>query len=131
MRNPITEDPAEQGVPFITVQMSAGYAVLSLAGEFDSCVCHLFRDELEGVRRSGIDRVVLDLNQVRFINSRALAAIIAGSRAATVRGGRLVVSCPSRFCRNIIRKIGLERLVGVFDTNELAIANLQMRPAGA
>lgn len=131
MQNPTVKDPAEQGVPFITVEMSAGYAVLSLAGEFDSCVCPLFRDKLEGVRRSGIDRIVLDLNNVRFINSRALAAIIAGSRAATGRGGQLVVSCPSRFCRNIIAKIGLERLVSVFDTNELAIAQLLMRPAGA
>lgn len=126
MHDPTLKKPAAKRPPFITVEMGAEYAVLSLAGQFDSCACQLFRARLEGVRESGIDRVVLDLDRVRFVNSRALACIVAGAKAAAASGGQLVLARPSAFCRNIIRKIGLERLVSVFDTNESAIAHLRM-----
>lgn len=131
MPDPISKDPAAKGVPFITVEMSDECAILSLAGQFDSCVCQVFRTRLDSVRRSGIDRVVLDLDRVRFVNSRALACIVAGAKAAAASGGQLVLARPSAFCRNIIRKIGLERLVAVFDTRQSALAHLRMGPTRA
>ena len=60
---------------------------------------------------------------VKFINSTALGAIIKASKALTGEGGKLVISRPSSFCRDIIEKVGLDRVVPVFDTDEEAVAS--------
>jgi hypothetical protein len=74
---------------------------------------------------------VLNLRLVKFINSTALGAIIKASKALTAEGGKLVIARPSPFCRDIIEKIGLDRVVTVFETDEEACANLSTEAPAA
>jgi len=104
----------------ITVEPSENHAILHLRGEFDTYYCPLLQEEIDGVLKSGVQNVVLNLRMVKFINSTALGAIIKASKALTSNGGKLVISRPSPFCRDIIEKVGLDRVVPVFDTDEAA-----------
>ena len=108
----------------ITVEPSENHALLHLRGEFDTYYCPMLQAEIEGVQKTGVHRMVLNLRMVKFINSTALGAIIKSSKALAAEGGRLVISRPSPFCRDIIEKVGLDRVVPVFDTDEEAAANL-------
>ncbi len=113
----------------ITVEPGESHAVLHLRGEFDTYYVPLLQDEIAALDKVGIYSVVLNLRLVKFINSTALGAILKASKALTSKGGRLVVSRPSAFCRDILQKVGLDRVVPVFDSDEDAVASLRGRHA--
>jgi anti-anti-sigma factor len=117
----------------ITVEPHDDLAVFHLRGEFDTYYCPLLQEEIDAAVKSGIRSVVLNLRMVRFINSTALGAIIKASKSLTQGGGKLVISRPSAFCRDILEKVGLDRVVAVFDSDEEALASLssgEINPAG-
>lgn len=100
----------------ITTERLAGFAILHLRGEFDSTQCSRLEQEVLGLERGGMARLALDLRMVRFINSTALGTILEAYKRLSERGGMLVIARPSRFCREILRKIGLDRVVPVLDS---------------
>lgn len=104
----------------ISVEPRDDYAILHCRGEFDTYYVPLMQAEIDALTKSGIVRVVLNLRFVKFINSTALGAMIKASKGLAAKGGRLVVSRPSSFVRDIIEKVGLDRVVGVYATDEEA-----------
>ncbi len=115
----------------ITVDPSDSHAILHLRGEFDTYYCPLLQEEIDGLRKAGVSNVVLNLRLVKFINSTALGAIIKASKALSGEGGKLVIARPSPFCRDILEKVGLDRVVPVFDTDEDAVASFATAEAPA
>jgi len=108
----------------ISVEDGDNYAVIHLRGEFDTYYCSHLQTQVEQLADGGVPHVVLNLRLVRFINSTALGAIIKASKTLAARGGKLVVAKPSPFCREIIEKIGLDRVVPVYDSDEEVVAGL-------
>jgi len=116
----------------ITVEPKDNYATLYLRGEFDTYYVPMLQQEIDALAKTGIQRIVLDLRLVKFINSTALGAIIKASKGLTERGGKLVISRPSSFCRDILEKVGLDRVVPIFDSEEnaqTALFETQTAPA--
>ena len=108
----------------INVDHQDRHAILHLRGEFDTFYVKAFQDEVESLAQGGIHCAVLNLRLVKFINSTALGAIIKASKTLTAGGGRLVISRPSPFCRGIIEKVGLDRVVPIYDSDEEAAVKL-------
>lgn len=108
----------------ITVEPRESYAVLHLRGEFDTYYVPLLQEEVDGLLKAGVTRAVLNLRLVKFINSTALGAMIKAARLLEREGGKLVISRPSKFCRDILEKVGLDRVVPIFETDEAAAAAL-------
>lgn len=106
----------------ISVEPSETHAILHLRGEFDTYYCPMLQEEVDGVVKSGVTNVVLNMRMVKFINSTALGAIIKASKALGNAGGKLAISRPSPFCKDILEKVGLDRVVPVFDSDEEAVA---------
>lgn len=104
----------------ITVEPRENYSILHLRGEFDTYYCSHLQSEIDGLLSAGVNRVVLNLRLVKFINSTALGAIIKASKLLKSNGGKLVLSRPSAFCRDIIEKVGLDRVVTIYDNDEAA-----------
>jgi len=115
----------------ISVEPSENHAILHLRGEFDTYYCPMLQEEIDGVLKSGVHNVVLNMRMVKFINSTALGAIIKASKALGVEGGKLAISRPSPFCKDILEKVGLDRVVPVFDSDEAAVAAVTSAAAEA
>ena len=115
----------------VTVEPRDHFTILHLRGEFDTFYCALLQKEVDTLIASGVNRVVLNLRLVKFINSTALGAIIKASKILGAHGGRLVISRPSVFCKDIIEKVGLDRVVPLFESDEEAGSNLRERGAAA
>jgi len=113
----------------ITAEPADDYTILHLRGEFDTFYCPLLQKEIEGLVAAGAPKVILNLRLVKFINSTALGAIIKASKVLAAEGGKLVISRPSSFCRDIMEKVGLDRVVPIHDSDEAAAAAL--RDAGS
>lgn len=104
----------------ITVEPRDSYSILHLRGEFDTFYCPKFQQEIDDLTEAGVALIVLNLRLVKFINSTALGAIIKASKQLQKRGGKLAISRPSPFCRDVMSKVGLDRVVPVFDSDEAA-----------
>ena len=115
----------------ISVEHGENYATIHLRGEFDTYYVQHLQTQVEELAEGGVPHVILNLRLVRFINSTALGAIIKASKTLAARDGRLVVSKPSPFCRDIIEKIGLDRVVPIYDSDEEAAAGLFSDGGGA
>lgn len=110
----------------ITVEPRESYAILYLAGEFDTYYVPALQAEVDGLLKANVSNAVLNLRMVKFINSTALGAMIKASKQFGDAGGRMVIAHPSKFCRDILEKVGLDRVVPIFDTDEDAAANLDV-----
>ena len=114
----------------ISVEPRDDYAILHLRGEFDTYYVPALQQEIDQLAKSGIHKAVLNLRLVRFINSTALGAVIKSSKQLSQKGGKLVISRPSTFCRDIFEKVGLDRVVPVFDSDEAATEALKTGSLG-
>ncbi|MFT5284600.1 MAG: anti-sigma B factor antagonist [Planctomycetota bacterium] len=108
----------------ITAEPRDNYTILHLRGEFDTFYCPHLHKEVESLIAAGTTRVAINLRLVKFINSTALGAIIKASKTLTAAGGKLTIARPSRFCADIIQKVGLDRVVPMFESDEAAGAAL-------
>jgi anti-sigma B factor antagonist len=94
------------------------FAILHLQGEFDGFHCARVLQEINDLATAGVTHVALNLRNVRFINSTALGAIIKASKLLKGEDGKLVVTRPSPFCREIMGKIRLDLLVPICESDE-------------
>lgn len=116
----------------ITAEPREDYTILHLRGEFDTFYCPHLQKEIDALIAAGVQNVALNLRLVKFINSTALGAIIKASKSIGTDGGRLAIARPSAFVRDIMEKVGLDRVVPIFDTDEAAGAHLvEASPAAA
>lgn len=113
----------------ITAEPRENHAILHLRGEFDTYYCPALQKEVDELMRAGVNQIVLNLRLVKFINSTALGAIIKANKALMNEGGRLTISRPSSFCKDIIEKVGLDRVVPVFGSDEDAGQSFGAEPA--
>lgn len=96
------------------------YAVLTLKGEFDTFYCPALQQEVEALVDHGISHLLLDMRLVKFVNSTALGAIIKAHKRCRAEGGELVVSQPSNFVRDVMRKVGIDKLISMYETEQEA-----------
>jgi anti-anti-sigma factor len=104
----------------INVEHREDYAILHLRGEFDTYYCRHLQEEVDALIGAGTTHAILNLRMVKFINSTALGAIIKASKAFVGQGGKMALSRPSPFCREIIEKVGLDRVVPIYEEDEEA-----------
>lgn len=96
------------------------YAILTLKGEFDTFYCPALMQEVEDLVERGVNHLVLDMRLVKFINSTALGAVIKAHKRCRAEGGELVVSQPSPFVRDVISKVGIDKLIAMHDSEQEA-----------
>lgn len=108
----------------ITVEPRDHYTILHLRGEFDTFYCKFLEREVDALVKAGSVHVALNLRLVKFINSTALGQIIKTSKLLGSHHGKLVLLRPSQFCRDIIEKVGIDRVVPIYASDEEAAAAL-------
>ncbi len=69
------------------------------------------------------DRILLDLEDVAFVDSSGLGAILDFLRTHSDAETTLKICRPARAVRSVMRMVGMHRLVPVFDTLDEALAS--------
>jgi anti-anti-sigma factor len=101
----------------IDVRREGDVCVLALTGEFDMAVVERFERELAAVEEAGPPVIVVDLTEVRFMDSSGLRALIVGDQRARQAGRRFaIVPGPS----SVRRVFELTQLEGRLDLVESA-----------
>jgi anti-sigma B factor antagonist len=107
----------------IEVRHEQGYAIVTAAGEIDISTVTRMRECLFGLAASGRP-LVADLDQVSFIDSTGLAALVGTAKRATACGSGLYVVCGRPKIRQLFRLTGLDGRIPLASTLDEALEAL-------
>jgi anti-sigma B factor antagonist len=94
----------------IRARREPGYAVVTVAGEVDIATVAQLRERLAALAVSGVPLVV-DLDQVSFIDATGLGALAGAAREAAEHGTSLHLVCAQPQTRRLFRITGLDRQI--------------------
>lgn len=119
-------DTAELPHAFKLVEetLEPGGIVLIGSGELDIATVSTLRERLDAAIDGGTRRLVIDLSDVRFLDSVALAVIVNAKRRLAVDGKLVVVVDRSSYVMLVFECSGLPGIIDVADTRDEAVALL-------
>jgi anti-sigma B factor antagonist len=103
-------------------QLDPQTVVIALQGEIDLSNAPAFQEVLTTQIELGARRVVIDLQQVTFLDSTALRVLLAGNRELDGAGGKLAIVCAEPRIRKIFTVTGLDEFFSFHATVEQALA---------
>ena len=98
-------------------------SLVTVSGRVDSNTAPAFEEALKEAIEGGQHNLVLDLNDVDFMSSAGLRAMVSALKACKGGGGRLVVADPSPRVAEVMQLAGLISLFTVFDDVTAAVGS--------
>jgi len=98
------------------------HTVLAARGEIDIAAVPTFRDHLRRLVDDGSTSIVIDLSDVRFIDSAGLRVLVDGLTRARRRDADMRIACPSASLRRTFEISGLDKVMNVHESVEDATA---------
>ena len=98
--------------------------VLIGSGELDIATVSTLRECLDAAIDAGTRHLVIDLSDVRFLDSVALAVIVNAKRRLAAEGKLVVVVDRSSYVMLVFECSGLPGIIDVADTREEAVTQL-------
>jgi anti-anti-sigma factor len=105
----------------IGVRSERDRAIATVAGEIDISTVTRLRERLFELATSG-RHLVIDLDQVTFIDSAGLSALVGTANQAAAHGTSVHVVCARPKIRKVFRLTGLDRRLPPASTLEEALA---------
>ncbi|MGI9607287.1 MAG: STAS domain-containing protein [Acidimicrobiales bacterium] len=106
----------------INVEPGDGYHILRLSGEVDAYTVGDFREALTGL--TDVQRLVIDLSEVPFMDSAGLGALIGGIRRVREAEGDVAVVSTTASLNRLLHTTGFDRIVPVCESKEEALTAL-------
>jgi len=111
-----------------TVQISARRqdktTIFDVSGDIDFASSPEMRQSvLREIRESRASRVVVNLSQVRYIDSSGVASLVEGLKASRDLGSRFILFGLSTSAREVLQLSRLMKVFEVYDTEEQAMAS--------
>jgi len=94
-----------------TVSREADHAVVAVRGELDAATAPSVSDTVSALTRDGLAGVVIDLDDVSFVDSRGLSALLESHREATHRNMTLTVMNPQPAVQRLLRLTGVDAVL--------------------
>ena len=94
--------------------------VLAPEGRLDAAGVRPFEDEWKRHIAAGETRLLIDLEQTRYISSSGLRSLLAAARTAKKYGGNVALCCLSPRLVEIFEMAGFDRVFTIFPNREQA-----------
>ena len=101
-----------------------GAVVLSVSGDVDLANEALLRAQLNAVIETGKHLIVVDLQDLRYIDSSGVHALLDANHTLAHDGRSIVLAAVPPMVRRILEIVGLEQMIPVFPTVETAVESL-------
>ncbi|MDQ7824614.1 MAG: STAS domain-containing protein [Candidatus Eremiobacteraeota bacterium] len=102
--------------------LSENSQLIRLSGELDIHSAPLFKDEVLSSITGGCLHIIIDLDDLLFLDSRGLGTFIAISRLLKDRQGTLKLICSNDAILRIFTRTGLNEIFQMFDSREAALS---------
>lgn len=106
----------------------SGTVILRPAGRIDAESSASVRDSIFEIVDQGAEAIIVDLNQVDFMDSSGLSTLVSGHKLITKRQGWLCICNPNAQIRTALRLTMLDRVLPIFDSVEAALASPERPP---
>jgi anti-sigma B factor antagonist len=107
----------------LTVRRERGVVIAEITGDIDMSTVAGLRERLFGLADGG-QSLIVDLNQVTFIDSTGLGVLIGAARRAAGRGATLHAVCDQPQTRKLLWLTGVDRRIPLTDTVDGALTLL-------
>ena len=101
--------------------LGASGTYVTVAGELDIATAPDLRDRLMTAIKRGVKRIVVDLREVTFMDSVAMAAILHARTQLGSNGSFAVVLGADSYTQLVFEIAGLPRCLTLFETREQAV----------
>ena len=88
---------------------------VSLVGELDARAAVRFQSAIDEAEQSDAAAIVLDLSEVRFVDSSGLVALLMAARRSDRRGGWLSVRAGSGEARQLLELTAIDQKLNLID----------------
>jgi anti-sigma B factor antagonist len=105
-------------------------ALVSVSGELDLYTAERLQARIDEAGAVGADTVLVDLSEVSFVDSTALAVLVQETKRLEGRGHSLVLVTNDPRTRRVVEVTGLSRVLRTFATLQDALAQLAPVPQG-
>ncbi|HEX7899397.1 MAG TPA: anti-sigma factor antagonist [Planctomycetota bacterium] len=115
-------------MPDLTIQVQevkglSGTALVVLAGSIDAKTVITFQTHLNSVKERGIERFIMDMESVKYVNSTGLGYLINLADSVTEKGGISLVKVQPKV-KVVFDMLGLNAFFKIFATREEALKHL-------
>lgn len=111
-----------------SAQLGAEAYVLEVGGELDLHTSPRLRSRIGELVASGATELIVDLTETTFVDSTALHVLLDARKRLGSEGGELIVLCPSPHVRRVFEVTGVDGLLRLCSSLELAVDALQASP---
>jgi anti-sigma B factor antagonist len=111
--------------------LSRGVRLLAPAGDLDLYVSGDLRQQIFSAVADGVERLVVDLLDVTFIDSTALGVLADAAKRLRADAGSLAIVCRDRNILKVLEITGLSRLFRIYDSIPEAISEGRRLVRGA
>jgi anti-sigma B factor antagonist len=93
-----------------------GWTVVSARGQLDVATAPRFRQVLLEAQYGGSTRVVVDLDEVEFMDSMGLGVLVGALKRARTHDGELAIACGRERLLHLFELTGLDRVLRIVPT---------------
>jgi anti-anti-sigma factor len=105
-------------------------ALVVLRGSIDAKTVFVFQSKLNAVIERGFRRFIIDMEQVKYVNSTGLGYMINLSDSITVESGEVMLVQVQPKVKMVFEMLGLNDFFKVFDSREEALAWVDRSESG-
>ncbi len=104
----------------VRTEQDGAACVLSIAGEVDVYTAPVLKQHLVDAVEQGCVDILIDLDEVGFIDSSGLGVLVGGLRRVKDRSGSIRLVCQRESILKIFRITGLDKVFPIFGSVEEA-----------
>ena len=106
----------------VVIEGDGEFSTCRPIGEIDAYTVDNFRNALSSL--STVQKLLIDLSEVPFMDSAGLGALIGSIRKAGENNGQIVVSCERDSLIQLLKTMGFDQIVTVTESTEEALSIL-------
>jgi anti-sigma B factor antagonist len=109
----------------IDVTTEGDIRIAVLRGEFDLYSAEEIKKELRGLISDGVRKLLINMNDVTYIDSSGVGALIRVFHDMRTEKGKIHLVAVSQAVRNVLQLSNMLPLFGLYNTHEEAVNALQ------
>ena len=108
----------------VTERQDGEFAILDLEGRFDFGARRDFKDAVDRVQNSGSRYIILNLQDIAFVDSSALGLLVVAHQNLKLKEGRIGLVNPQPYVRQILDLANVPRMIPIFPSVDDAKAGI-------
>ena len=106
----------------LTTRDAGGKTIVAVGGEIDVYTAPKLRDKITELVAGGVYDIVIDMEEVEFLDSTGLGVLVGGLKKVRAHDGSLQLVCNQDRLLKIFRITGLAKVFVIHDSADAALA---------